>query len=100
MRNRKSVVAAGLGAAALGFLLWRPGTVLPQNQEPAENMAQYRIVVGLTDTAPREWQGALSVSGGELASVTGWRFSPKDQADNSGKFQFTTKVGPLENQLL
>src|SRR5262245_18586221 len=85
-------------AAAILFLILRPAPVQPQ-AAPAENIAQFRIVVGLTDTAPKDWQGKLTVTGGKLASAYGWRFSQQDRVDASGAFQFRTKVGPLENQL-
>ncbi|MGH9721238.1 MAG: hypothetical protein ACRD8O_13565, partial [Bryobacteraceae bacterium] len=34
-----------------------------------------------------------------LDALSGWRFSGDDAAEPSGKFEFVTKVGPLENQL-
>jgi len=88
-----------ISAAAILFLILRPAAVTPQ-PPMADNLSQFRIVVGLTDTAPKDWQGKLAVSGGELTSAQGWRFSQQDRVDSSGDFQFRTKIGGLENQLL
>src|SRR4051812_29819791 len=88
-----------IAAAAIVFMILRPAPVQTQSA-PAENTSQFRIIVGLTDTAPKDWQGKLVVSGGELASARGWRFSQQDTVDAAGAFQFRTKVGALENQLL
>ena len=66
----------------------------------SEPLHQFRIVVGLTDTAAKPWQGAITVSGAALDSLTGWRFSHTDRIDPDGKFNFRTKIAALENQLL
>ncbi len=63
-------------------------------------VAQFRIAVGLTDSAAKPWQGTIAVTGAALDSLAGWRFSQTDQADSSGKFEFHTKMGALEDQLL
>ena len=71
----------------------------PQAGPSDDALVQFRIVVGLTDTAAKEWQGTLAVTGGELDSAEGWRFSQQDRASSDGRFRFATKVGPFENQL-
>src|SRR5690242_2480195 len=88
-----------LPAAALLFVMLRPAPVQPQ-PAPTENLSQFRIAVGLTDSAPKDWKGTLSVTGGEIASAKGWRFSQQDSVEANGAFQFRTKIGALENQLL
>ena len=87
-------------AVALGWLLWRPAAVTPQARPADETLVQFRIMVGLADSAAKEWEGAVTVTGGELDSAAGWRFSQQDRVSPDGRFRFTTKVGPLENQLL
>ena len=94
-------------AALLAVSIWMAGALLkPQRVESqsappaADFSAQFRIAVGVKDTQPKDWQGQIKVSGGEIAGVSGWRFSQQDQASNDGSFEFRTKVGPLENQLL
>lgn len=60
---------------------------------------QFRIVVGLKDAAAKPWKGKIAVTGGEILALDGWRASPADKAAVSGDFNFTTKIGLLENQL-
>jgi hypothetical protein len=97
--TRRYLSLFAIAASAIVFLVLRPEPVQPQ-AAPVENVSQFRIVVGLTDTGPKDWQGKLSVTGGELVSARGWRFSQQDSVDAAGAFQFRTKTGPLENQLL
>jgi len=66
---------------------------------PPANLHQFRIVVGLSDSQPRTWKGRISVAGGELAGLEGWRFSGADRAASDGAFHFETKIGAFENQL-
>ncbi len=93
------------GAAALALVPWLisllpgPAAVGSQNPLPPPPELQFRIVVGLTDTEPAEWAGRITVTGGELAGLQGWRFSQDDRAGLDGGFQFRTRVGNLENQL-
>jgi len=58
---------------------------------PAEDLLTFRIVVGFADRASRLYEGAILVSGGELAGLEGWRFSQNDVARPNGKFEFRTK---------
>src|SRR5579872_3295503 len=71
-----------------------------QSSAPPAPVAQFRIAVGLSDSAAKPWQGSIAVTGASLESLSGWRFSQTDQADSSGKFQFQTKIGAFENQML
>jgi hypothetical protein len=84
----------------LGFVFFRPAEVRSQGAAPANDESQFQIVVGLKDDQPKQWSGKLDVTGAEIAGVDGWRFSPAGKVEPGGKFQFETKVGPLENQLL
>jgi hypothetical protein len=92
--------ALAVSAAALFLLIVRPACVQPQVTASTGNLSQFRIIVGLTDTAPKDWRGALTVTAGELVSATGWRFSQQDRVDPNGDYSFRTKIGALENQLL
>ena len=96
----KSVVFAGLSGAAAALLLWRPAALQPQSRAASDDVSQFRIRVGLNDTAAKLWQGSIAVAGGELAGIKGWRFSQQDRVQPAGEFQFRTKVAALENQLL
>ena len=102
MLTRRATLQSALAvsAAALFLLVVRPARVQPQVAASTRNLSQFRIIVGLTDTAPKDWRGSLTVTAGELVSATGWRFSQQDRVDPNGDFSFRTKIGPLENQLL
>ena len=41
----------------------------------------FRITVGLKDKKSTDWSGKVEISGGEIASITGWRFEEKDAVD-------------------
>lgn len=98
--RRKSLFLLAAFATGLFLLVVRPPRVQPQVPASAANLAQFRIIVGLSDDGPKDWQGSLTVSAGDLVSATGWRFSQQDHVDPEGAFSFRTKLGPLENQLL
>src|SRR5262249_7783888 len=70
-----------------------------QDLPPQIEGQQFRIILGLKDTQPRAWQGKIEVTGAEIVSLGGWRFSMQDRAHNDGTFNFTTKMQPLEDQL-
>jgi hypothetical protein len=53
-----------------------------QNVTQPERVLQFRVIVGLTDSAAKPWQGEIAVSGATLDSLSGWRFS-QDPAGNS-----------------
>src|SRR5207248_4423608 len=42
----------------------------------------FRIVLGLNDQKPADWSGQLSVSGGEVVLLRGWRFEEKDAVND------------------
>src|SRR5262249_20868954 len=47
-------------------------------QQEAPPITSFRIVAGLKDKEPAEWSGKIDVAGGEVASLTGWRFEDAD----------------------
>ena len=103
MALTRSLVTAGgvLTAVWIGGWLLCPRPAQSQTAPDVPDFsAQFRITVGLKDTAPQDWRGRIAVEGGELAGIAGWRFSQQDRADNNGGFAFQTRVGRLENQLL
>jgi hypothetical protein len=86
-------------AGAWYFALDRQAGFAWQNLPLRVEGQQFRIVLGLKDTQPRHWQGRVQVTGGEILSLAGWRFSGQDQANQEGGFDFITKMQPLEDQL-
>ncbi len=93
------------GLPLLAAALWLGQTLFAQEaarpRAGATTVAthQFRIVVGLADREPKDWTGALRLTGGEIAAVDGWRFSQDDRVGVDGSFQFRTKIGNLEDQL-
>src|SRR3954468_22400859 len=81
------------------LLLWQPAPVHSQSLPPAVDGQQFRIIVGLKDTDAKLWNGKVTVTGGEILALEGWRAVPADRAFSTGEFTFNTKVGLLENQL-
>src|SRR5882762_9151531 len=98
--GRRTRTIALIGLAGGGVLTYRLLRPIPASSQASDATAQFRIWVGLKDTQPREWSGKISTSGAELVAVKGLRFSQQDRAGNDGSFQFRTKLGNLENQLL
>jgi hypothetical protein len=63
-----------------------------QPKEPAT--VHFRVVVGLQDKEPRDWSGQISVTGGEVKSLTGWRFEGKeDSVDGTKAWTCSTHNG-------
>src|SRR5689334_7235690 len=103
MSNTRRVRLAALLILIAAFLAYRyerPVDVYTQNSVADKDLSEFRIVVGTKDAEPKDWHGKIDVSGAEVASLEGWRFSQKDTAGVDGSFAFRTKVGPLEDQLL
>ena len=97
MRRAIYFTLSAVGAFTLLRSLWQPAPISSQPAPLPVISAQFRIIVGLTDRVPRLWQGA--VTSPDLASVGGWRTSGEDRVESNGKFEFRTKIGPLENQV-
>jgi hypothetical protein len=57
----------------------------------------FRLVLGLKDQEPADWNGQVVVAGGELAALSGWRFEAGDAA---GPASWTCKtrsnIAPLK----
>ena len=89
--------------ASFAFIVWialrRPAPVHSQAVTPDLEGQQFRIAVGVKDTEAKPWNGKITVTGGEILSLAGWRNGPQEHASPDGAFSFTTKIGLLENQL-
>jgi len=103
----KKFAAAATAALAVGLAVWRglgsaPAAVAQIRTPVEDSTRQFRVTLGLRDTAPRAWTGRVRASGGngaELVRVRGWRFSGQDQTSQDGSFWFQTKMGNYEDQL-
>src|SRR5262249_55925907 len=47
--------------------------------EPPRHL--FRVTFGLKDKKSTDWSGKVEITGGEIASITGWRFEEKDAVD-------------------
>lgn len=90
-------VLVALGAAGLWLA---PGRQAPVAARPAAGgeTRSYRIVFGETDTAGKTWDGTIEASGGEVASLAGWRFGEGDRLDETRGWTLATRVINLEDQ--
>src|SRR5438445_10600363 len=59
-------------------LLVMLGAVVAFQKEP--ETIQIRVVFGLKDQKPRSWSGSVSVAGGEVTALSGWRFEGTDDS--------------------
>lgn len=97
MRRSTFALLPLLCLAWLLNLLLNSPPLRSQNGAKPEPVARFRIIVGLTDSAAKPWEGEVIVAGATLELLAGWRFSQVDQAGPVGKFAFRTKIGALEN---
>ncbi|MBK5292722.1 MAG: hypothetical protein JJE04_13715 [Acidobacteriia bacterium] len=97
----KNLAIALLSAGVLGLTVvsfWRPASVRSQTGS-SDGQMQFRVMVGLTDVESKQWKGRLSVTGGQVEALQGWRFTGQDKAASDGEFEFQTRIGNFENQL-
>ena len=92
MRRPAYVLLPALCLAWLLYAIFSTAQLRSQSGDQAERIAQFRIIVGLTDSAAKPWQGEVTVSGAALDSLGGWRFSQADRAEPTGEFEFRTKL--------
>jgi hypothetical protein len=108
MSRRIVPAALMLLVVAAGFLLYsqRSRTQAPQ---PAPEGFAIRILLGVTDREPVNWDGSIRVTPGRIVEVRGWRFDANDSASNDGSWKLATresagkkgKAGPvLENGVI
>ncbi|MFN7919653.1 MAG: hypothetical protein U0Q16_06125 [Bryobacteraceae bacterium] len=84
-----------LSAAVLGATLWLTRTPTVHSQPgPSfdDTTAAIRIQFGLTDKEPTPWDGTVSVTGGEVASIKHWRQRPGDSIEGA-RYKLATRPG-------
>jgi hypothetical protein len=86
--------AAAVAAAAFYF---RPAGVVYSQSNAArltgDGVISFRVQWGITDTAPRAWDGSLTVSNGELLSLRNWHPRPGDSVSESS-WKLATRGAP------
>ncbi len=108
--ERKTRVATLVVTAAA--LLLQPSEAHPQPSVSlgAEGVNSVLIRLGVTDTEPRDWDGSIAVSGGELLGVRDWHPRPGHEVTSSAwklasyqgpnwrwrAWEETPPVGPIE----
>ncbi len=91
----RSVCASVAAVAAAGALLFWQGRrqALAQPVTMPEGRC-FLMVFGAGDKEPAVWDGSISVAGGTLLSLEGWRFSGKDATDGRATWKLSTRYGP------
>src|SRR5262245_53289087 len=52
----------------------------------------FRVTLGLKDKEPTDWDGKVTVAGGEVTALAGWRFEGEDAiADDKGGWKCKTR---------
>jgi hypothetical protein len=100
--KKLALTLAGIAGVGAGVALWMTGPSTVFSQAPpsvlGEGIASIRVELGLTDRAPADWSGTLSVSGGEVVALRNWRPRPGDAIDGTRAFRLATRNGVLFNK--
>src|SRR4030095_11131115 len=67
----------------LGVLLYPRLTQHAQSpkQIAMPETTTFRVLLGIGDTEPTEWDGSVKLSGGNITAIQGWRFADRDSSD-------------------
>jgi len=83
-----------LSAAVAGLFLLFPQAGRNQPLAMPES-ASFRVLLGINDTDPVRWDGSVSVQGGTVLSIQGWRFADDDSTDFRSSWKLSTRRAPL-----
>ena len=82
----------------------------PQSRNATElempEAVTFRILFGARDREPAVWDGNISLSGGKILSIQGWRFRENDRTDYRSSWKASTRPASpqggrvLENGIL
>ena len=102
LTNRNLIVLASLATGLL--LTWtfafpqaRPPAPTPA-AAPAPEAISFRAVFGYRRTAPKNYDGAVSINGGTLRAVEPWRFFPDDAVTPPNSWKLQIRRAVFENQ--
>jgi hypothetical protein len=65
--------------ALLAIVLMVVVTASQKQDQPPRHL--FRITFGFKDKKAIDWSGKVEIAGGEITSITGWRFEEKDSVD-------------------
>ncbi|MBK5290268.1 MAG: hypothetical protein JJE04_01055, partial [Acidobacteriia bacterium] len=51
----------------------------------------FRVLLGITDSEPTPWDGSVTVNGGQVRSIQGWRFAGGDSTDYRASWKLSTR---------
>jgi hypothetical protein len=90
---KRGILAAAI--AALGVYIVTQNQVVHSQPAaaPGAGRAAIRIRMGITDKTPSEWQGSVSATGGEVASLRLWHPRRGDRVEGTQKFSVSTRKG-------
>lgn len=92
MRRRDGAVLLGLAAVlVMGMALYSQGRRTKEIEMP--EAAAFRILLGVGDKEPTIWDGKISLSGGRILSIQGWRFSGTDSSDYRTSWKASSRRG-------
>jgi len=90
MQKRSARIAIGFLAIALAtavsFYAQKPGTT----GTPMPQVVSFRILLGIGDNDPTEWDGKVKLSEGTVKSIQGWRFAENDSTDYTSAWTVST----------
>ena len=92
MKPRRRLALICLAAASLGGL-----APLAWSQDAAalagDSIVSFRVRFGLSDRAPRSWDGELSLRNGEIAALRNWNPHPEDSIRGASGWKLATRKG-------
>jgi hypothetical protein len=87
LRRHRRLVAAGITAVVL------LAAAAQRRGEPARYT--FRITLGLQDRRSTDWGGRVTVQGGEVVSLSGWRFTREDAVHGKDSWDCRTRLYPF-----
>jgi hypothetical protein len=94
------LVVAGCALAVLFAVAFPQRNARPQAPAaaPAADSISFRVVFGNQRTAPKDYSGSVSVTGGALRNLEGWRFFQNDAITGSNSWKLQIRRAVFENQ--
>jgi hypothetical protein len=93
--NKGWLTAGLLGAVAVVACVLFPHGTKAQNGLGASVTMKggdsFRVLFGLADNEPTPWDGSVKVAGGNVRSITGWRFVGDDVTDYKSTWKLSTR---------
>jgi hypothetical protein len=84
LRRRFALAVLTIGVMLGALVAFQP-------REP--ETVQYRLVFGLKDKEPVDWSGTITVAGGDITGISGWRFEDTDAVDGTKGWTCKTHNG-------